>query len=159
MKKTISLITLFFLFSCKNSLGDKNTGTINLSEDQILSVSQNVCPQGQKLVLVDPFQRKMISFDKAIAFSSGDSECALTESIRDVWHGFLGFVMTFEVNIKDCVPNNSIWIFKNGSTPDSQFDYTFTDFEKTKEIQIKGHEDVTATYARDHAGIRVMECL
>lgn len=156
--KIILICLPLILIGCANSKGDKNTGVLELSEADLASVSTSVCTNGQKLTLVPSEGSDLASLKPAIAFISGSGACALRESIRDEWFDILGNRWFFYLSIGRCVPNQSIWIYKSGHALDGNRYYTYRNITDDSEISLSGNADIGATYARDHAGIRVLRC-
>lgn len=147
-----------FLVSCAVSKGDKNTGDVKIPENEMESVGSEVCSGGQRLVVVPSERQTLSSLRPAIAFVSGDGECAISDGVSDQWYDVTGFRWFFELEVPGCVPNNSIWTLERSSSADGILTARYVDTTKTKTIRLRGNVDIGATYARDHAGIRVMAC-
>ena len=161
VKKIIFLILFLGLTSCKNSKGDKDTGDAALPEEQLNFISKTICTDGKSLKLIDSADQSIGTLRTAVAFVSGSTPCAMTDGINDAWYDLSGGHWFFELSFDNslgCISNNSVWMFLSGQTADGNIEYFYTDFEKTRQLRIKANYDVPASYALNHAGLRVLSC-
>lgn len=157
--KSLVLVSFLLLLSCRNSLGDKNRGSVELSEEEMQAVSADVCETGEALKVVNSENYALHNFPKVIAFSSGDHTCALTSQIMDEWYDLMGHRWFFKVAFgNNCIWNNSIWKRKSVRSMDQVTYLNYTSLDGAREVFITGTSDIGATYARDHAGIRMLDC-
>ena len=161
MNKLLFLSLFFILFSCKNSKGNKSLGIPNLDGDQLLSISKSICPERQTLKLVESENISIGTLRSAVAFVAGTDPCALSDEINDTWSDLLGrqwfFELTFDKPL-GCIANNSVWTYVTGQSADGKVEYFYSDFEKARQLRIKSDYDISASYARNHAGLRVLTC-
>lgn len=154
-----SLIFLFLLAcACAPSKGDKNTGTVSLPSNEKQVISDEVCPTGKTLQYQESNDSSISTLTPAIAIVSGDGSCALTGDVNDEWINFSGKKSYFKVNAPDCIRNNSIWKVESANHHNNIVSFRYINFENNQFFYMNGTDDVETTYARDHAGIRVLIC-
>ena len=99
---------------------------------------------------------------QACAASKGDKNTGALElpDIDDTFLTGIGQPKRISVDFSErlCVPNNSIWVLSQSSIRDDKVDYRYINADGTQWIRLEGDRDIGATYARDHAGLRVLRC-
>lgn len=160
MKHLLTLLLSLALVACAASKGDKNNGALELPENEKTDASQAVCPAGQTLELADSRGVSIEELVPAIAVISGMESCARVHDIDDTFLTGIGQPKRISVDFSErlCVPNNSIWVLTQSSVRDDKVDYRYFNADGTQWIRLEGDRDIGATYARDHAGLRVLRC-
>jgi len=159
MKMIYAFILIFNLVACSEE--KNNSAPAKFDEAKLREISSVYCTAGKKLVELN-LDANTVEFEylnvgvPIVAFVNGDDRCALTSDINDSWG--IGW---FTVNIRsDCLPNGSFWKITSGLNSNDVRDYTLEsiDPQDLPDIHLGGPRDMNTKYARDHAGLRALEC-
>lgn len=156
----IFVLLMTGLFGCHGSQGDKNNGSVDPSPVEMEKASADVCPEGQSLYVADPNSYVVGTTRKALLVASGDGACASISDVHDEWIGN-GSRQFFYLSLPatgGCIPNNSVWEYSGGTFDSWEAHFHYTNMTGDRILSIHSSYEIGATYLRDHAGLRVLDC-
>lgn len=157
------VIFLSTLLACSKSR--ENSTPAKFDVEVIEQASEEFC--GESQVLYEDTKGITLKFKEIckeavlFGFKSGKNKCAITKNISDSWPTADLKNYTFEIKILgDCLPNGSLWQSVSCESDDDKQIIKLHEvgIENAEVIEIKASNEASASYARDHAGLRMFKC-
>lgn len=156
-----TLLALFILVTLACSKDNEGATPAKFDSSTLVEISKSFCATGESLIELnlDPVPLPFSSIQAPgtlIGFVKGSGTCAIAQDINDSWSSGI-FGITINAN---CIPNGSIWKFTSNTSTGDTIHYFLDSADPSglPQIEVWGTQSLNTTYARDHAGLRVMKC-
>lgn len=137
-----------------------NSEAANFDPQKLETIAKTHCPPGEQLTELDISDISLdfedLNSGSVVGLMNGTGRCALTGDIHDAW-GIGWFNVTA---YSSCVPNGSFWKIKSRQLLSPDVYYTFESIDPVglPLLEMSGARDLNTIYARDHAGLRPLNC-